>query len=478
MNALSGNTLVTLLNTLTAKNILVVGDLMLDQYIWGNVERISPEGPIPVLRVNNEEFRLGGAANVAVNINHLKSSVFPIGLVGKDYSGDKLLEIFEASNISTRGIVRDHSFQTIVKQRAITSQQQLLRIDYESAANPEEPLQKSLQKNVEALMPEMHAVILSDYAKGVLGQELIATTIKLAKRKEIPIICDPGKGVDFKQYKGITSIKPNRIETEQSTGITLNSQESVLKAAAKLKKSCDSQFITISLDKDGILYYGGQGDYKFFPSNVPEVFDVTGAGDTLISTLSVLLANKISPLQSTYVANIAAGLETSHLGVVPVPWPEIIKHIADDSLSRKITTLPRLIADLKASNSNSIIFTNGYFDNISAGHLRFLLEIGKLSGNLVVAINSDNCIKRQKGAHPLLKELDRARLLASMENVQHVVIFEDDDASNLIKELKPDIVVKGEQFKDQNIPETTVIQEIGAKIEYIPHFSWEPITDT
>lgn len=477
MDTLSGNTLIQLINKISPKNILVIGDLMLDQYIWGNVERISPEGPIPVLKVDNEEFRLGGAANVAVNIKHLKSSVFPVGLVGEDHSGQKLLEIFSDLTISTEGIVQHKSFQTIVKQRAITSQQQLLRIDYESSFKPDGFLQKTLQKRIENLIPEMHAIVLSDYAKGVLDLKTIATIIHQAREKNIPVICDP-KGVDFSIYKGITSIKPNRKETEQSTGIPLDSKEAVLRAAASLKKTCESTFVTISLDKDGILYYKNDNDYSFLPSNVPEVFDVVGAGDTLISTLAVLLANEVSPLQSTYIANIAAGLETSHLGVVPVPWPEIINHIAGDSFSRKITTITKLLADLKSGNGNSLIFTNGYFDNISAGHLRFLLEIDKLPGNLVVAINSDACIKRQKGALPLLKEMDRARLLASMENVQHVIVFEEDDASHLIKKLKPQIVVKGEQFKDQKIPEHAAIQEIGAIIEYIPHFAWTSSSNT
>ncbi len=476
MDTLSGNTLIQLLSNLSQKNILVVGDLMLDQYIWGNVERISPEGPIPVLKVENEEFRLGGAANVTVNIKHLNCSVYPVGLVGEDHSGDKLLEILADLNISIEGVVRDKSFQTIVKQRAIASQQQLLRIDYESTLTPDHLLQKSLRKRIEKLMPDMHAIVLSDYAKGVLGQGLIATVIKLAHERNIPVICDP-KGVDFSIYRGVTSIKPNRLETEQSTGIALNSKEAVLKAAASLKKTCNSVFVAVSLDKDGILYYKDDQEYSFLPSNVPEVFDVVGAGDTLISTLSVLLANEVPPLQSTYIANIAAGLETSHLGVVPVPWPEIINHIAGDSLSRKITTANKLVADLITGNGNSLIFTNGYFDNISAGHLRFLQEIEKLPGSLVVAINSDSCIKRQKGALPLLKEMDRARLLASIENVQYVIIFEDDDASDLILQLKPQIVVKGEQFKDHRIPEQTSIQKVGASIEYIPHFAWESSSD-
>jgi D-beta-D-heptose 7-phosphate kinase/D-beta-D-heptose 1-phosphate adenosyltransferase len=472
MDDFSKANLVSIIENLKLKKILVVGDLMLDQYIWGSVERISPEGPIPVLHVKKEEFRLGGAANVAVNVKHLDCKVFPVGLVGTDYSGDRILEIFKGFDIITTGIIRDQSFQTIVKQRAITDQQQLLRIDYESKTPDTAPIQDLLLKTIGSLIPKMDGIILSDYAKGVLGKDLIRTTIDLARKKGIPVICDPGKGVDFSCYRRITSIKPNRAETEQATGILLNGQDSVLKAAKTLKETCEADFITISLDREGILYYGGMDNYRFIESKVPEVYDVTGAGDTLISTIAVLLANKISPLEATYIANIAAGLETSHLGVVPIPWSEIHRSISGDGFSRKITTLEKLLAQQKDKRDVPLIFTNGYFDNISAGHLRFLLEISKFQGNLVVAINSDASITRQKGDLPLLKEFDRARLLASLENVHHIIVFDDDDASELIRSLAPNIVVKGEQFRGQQMPELEAISEVGATIEYVQHFSW------
>ncbi|MBU2512824.1 hypothetical protein KJ966_15915 [bacterium] len=445
---------------------------MLDQYIWGSVQRISPEGPIPVLNVDREEFRLGGAANVAVNINCLDCVALPVGIVGKDHSGEKLLNIFEQHHISTEGIIISENFHTIVKQRAITDQQQLLRIDYEFQVENDAAIQKEIWKKTEELLNTVDCVVISDYAKGVLKKDLIAYIIRKAKERKIPIICDPGKGVDLAWYKGITAIKPNRFETEQATGIRLKDEESILTAANTLKKACGAEFVTISLDKDGILFFKNIKDYSFMESKVPEVYDVTGAGDMMISTVAVLLANKVTPLYSTYVANIAAGLETSHLGVVPIPWSEIMTQIVEDGFNKKIIKISDLISLLQRHNHSSLIFTNGYFDNISAGHLRFLLEINKIPGKLVVALNSDACIKRQKGSFPLLKELDRARLLASIENVHHIIIFEEDDASAIITQLSPDVVVKGAEFKGQDIPEMEAINKVGAKIEYIPHFSW------
>ena len=472
MNQTIKSRLDQIISSLSPKKVMVIGDLMLDQYIWGKVERISPEGPIPVLRVEKEEFRLGGAANVAVNIKNLDCLAYPIGIVGEGSAGKQVMSIFKRNDISITGLVVSGTFKTIVKQRAITHQQQLLRIDYENPKGELDDCQDQLHEKIEQLLPRMDAVIFSDYAKGVLSENLISKTILLAKKYDIPVICDPGKGIDFSCYKNITAIKPNRTEAEQATGMLLNDRGSILMAAGILKQKCNAEFLAISLDKDGILYFKNGSSFSFIDTEIPEVYDVTGAGDMVTSILGVLLANKVSHELTVNIANIAAGLETSHFGVVPIPWVEIQKYINADGLNKKITTLDQLKKGLLKNGNTPLVFTNGYFDNISAGHLRFLFEISKIPGELVVAINSDECIKRQKGTEPLLKEKDRLRLLASIENVHYVIVFEEDDASGVISTLSPDIVVKGDKFKNLNIPEYDAIKEVKAKIEYIEHFAW------
>lgn len=451
---------------------MVIGDLMLDQYIWGKVERISPEAPIPVIRMDKEEFRLGGAANVIANVKALDCQVFPVGVIGAGSAGKQVEAIFKASDIPLDGIIASSSFRTIVKQRILTNQQQLLRVDYESALPDFNQFEDELLAKVAALLPQMEGIILSDYAKGVLSPKLISFTVSEARKAGIPVVCDPGKGFGFKRYTGVTSIKPNRSEAAQLTNMELTDRPSILKAAAILLTECEADFLTISLDKDGILYYAGEEEFHFLEAEAQEVFDVTGAGDVVVGMIGVLLAARVNPVIAVQMANVAAELEISHLGVVSIPWREILTHLSSDGLNHKIVTLEQAGSDVNQSRETPLIFTNGYFDNISAGHLRFLLEIGKIEGRLLVAINSDQSIIKQKGTAPLLKEQDRARLLASLENVHQVVIFDTPDASDVIRNLSPDIVIKGDHFRNRILPEQDAIKAVGARIEYIKQFSW------
>ncbi|MBT3225065.1 MAG: bifunctional heptose 7-phosphate kinase/heptose 1-phosphate adenyltransferase [Deltaproteobacteria bacterium] len=464
--------LIQTIQSFTPQKIMVIGDLMLDQYIWGKVDRISPEAPIPIIRMEEEEFRLGGAANVIANIKALDCQVYPVGVIGKGVAGQRIETIFRESDIPLDGIIISSSFRTIVKQRILTRQQQLLRVDYESDQPDFNQFEDQILEKLSKLIPQMDGIILSDYAKGVLSSRVIDITIREAKKKGIPVVCDPGKGFDFNKYTGVTAIKPNRSEAAQLTNLDLKDKPSILKAAAILLDQCQADFLTISLDKDGILLYSNANEYQFIATDAREVFDVTGAGDVVISIIGVLLANKVRPSMAVHLANIAAELEISHLGVVSIPWNEMLNHLSNDGLNRKIMTQEQASTEIMNRHEAPLIFTNGYFDNISAGHLRFLMEIGKIHGRLLVAINSDHSIVQQKGSAPLLKEQDRARLLASLENIYRVIIFDDPDASKVIKALSPDIVVKGEHFRNRLLPEQGAIEEVGAKIEYIQHFSW------
>lgn len=465
--------LISTIESFSPARIMIIGDLMLDQYTWGKVDRISPEAPIPVLRVEKEEFRLGGAASAVANVKALNCEVIPVGVIGEGEAGQKILNILNEQKISTQGIVSSSKFQTIVKKRVLTPQQQLIRVDYETANPKVEAFEAELLEKALDLISNVDGIILSDYGKGVLTPKLCQAVIQRAKEFKIPVVCDPAKGADYTQYRGITTIKPNRMETELSTGIQLKDKKSILEAAAKLQELCEAEFLSISLDKDGILFYKNTETFEFIETRVHEVFDVTGAGDMVISIIGTLLAKGIDEITAINMANVAAGIEISHMGVVPIPWSEILSNLIHDGISQKITTLENLQTDLTDEGETPILFTNGYFDQISAGHLRFLLEISSIPGKLIVALNSDHSIKKQKGRYPLLNQTERARLLASVDNIYKIVIFDEDDASTLIQKIKPRFVIKGEEFKGQEIPEKNAIQSVGAEVRYIQHYAWQ-----
>jgi D-beta-D-heptose 7-phosphate kinase/D-beta-D-heptose 1-phosphate adenosyltransferase len=472
MEQLKRRLLINTIRRFKPVTMMVIGDIMLDRYTWGEVNRISPEAPIPVLKVSKEETRLGGAASTIANVKALNCQVLPIGLTGNDIAGKEINHIFEEQGISTKAILKEDNFQTIVKNRLLTHEQQLLRVDHETNFSLTPELENKLIQTILENMPEVDGVILSDYKKGILTPEVLKQTIAKAKELNLPIVCDPGNGVDFNLYSGVTTIKPNRSETGKATGLPMDNFNSILQAAELLKKQCDADFLSISLDKDGILLFRNADDYHLYNTEAMEVFDVTGAGDMVISIIGVLLAAGESPEIAIQMANVAAGLEISHVGVVPLSWEDISHQLAEHSLIEKITTLDKLKQHYAKFPEKSIVFTNGYFDNLSAGHLKFLLEMDRFQGEKIVAINSDASILKAKGKAPLLSEVDRARLLASLESVTWVLVFDDENASDLIETLAPTILVKGESFKDQIIPENNAIEKAGTRIEYLEHFQW------
>ena len=470
MNHDTRQLLLNLIHSFTPTKILVVGDLILDKYTWGEVERISPEAPIPVVKVSNQEYRLGGSASVATNLATLNCEVEVLGWTGKDESGRALKALLKKEKISYKHLL-ELDFTTIVKDRILTNQQQLLRVDYEGDHALTSDIEPLLLPKITEALQGASAVVISDYAKGVLSPKVTAEIISQAQALKIPIICDPGKGIPLNQYKGVTTLKPNRMETELATGIKITDLPSLLKAASIVKKETEAEFLSISLDKEGILYYRSPENYQIIGTQSLEVFDVTGAGDMVISIIAAFLSAGIDPIDTLHMANVASAIEISHMGVVPIEWREIQNFLTHDNLHEKIPSF-EVIKEERKEIKTDLIFTNGYFDNLSAGHLRFILEIGKISGRLVVAINSDESIQKAKGEKPLLNQTDRARLLASLENVWRVVIFDAPDASQLITELKPQIIVKGESFKDQKISESDAITAVGARVEYLSHFQY------
>ncbi len=440
---------------------------MLDYYSWGKVDRISPEAPIPVMRVLREDRRLGGAGNVVMNLTTLGAEVFVCGVTGKDETGEYILKLLAETGVDHSGVIISDNYKSCLKHRMIAGQTHLLRMDIDP--DPEKLVpQKQLTDYLEQTIPKSHAVIVSDYGKGLLSTESLKTIAACGKKHGVPIVGDPRRTTNYCIYQDFTLIKPNRKETEAAVGFALKDQNDVLKAAEQLKAEINVEYLVISLDRDGLLLFHNPDDYNFLEAETQEVFDVVGAGDMVSSMLTFMLAGQAKIEQAAYWAQLAASMEIQHVGVVSFTKNELLQRFDYGETSTKIVTHEKLYRNLP--QEIPVVFTNGYFDDISAGHLKFLHQLNTLKGFNVVAINSDRSITKQKGHPPLLNERERALLLSAIEAVDRVIIFDDADASSLIRNIRPTIVVKGKHFEKQHLPEQEAIYESGAKLEYFPEY--------
>ena len=452
---------------INSPNILVIGDLMLDHYSWGEVERISPEAPIPVMRVLREENRLGGAGNVAINLKNLGANVFVCGAIGNDDNGKIIQKLLTENKTDNTGVIISENFKTCLKHRMIAAQNHLLRMDIDPNAE-NNSFQNNIIDYLEKTITKFDAILVSDYGKGFLDKITLEAITIFGKKHLIPIVGDPRNTRDYKIYNNFTLLKPNRKETEKAVGFKLNNQKDILKAAKIIKTCAGLEYLIISLDKDGLLLYCDQKNYLFIDAETQEVFDVVGAGDAVSSMLTFMLSGKSKIEHAAYWAQFAASMVIQHVGVISFSKTELLRRFDHGETSSKIMTPEQLCQSF--SQRLPIVFTNGFFDEISAGHLKFLHQLKTLKGFNIVAINSDDSINKQKGAPPLLNETERAILISAIESVDRVIIFHENDASNLIRKIRPKTIVKGEHFRNIQLPEKKAIEEIGAKIQYFPKY--------
>jgi len=451
------------LEKINSPRILVVGDLMLDHYSWGEVDRISPEAPIPVMRVLREDQRLGGAGNVVMNLAAFGAEVLVCGVTGKDETGKCIRKLLAENGVDHSGVIISENYKSCLKHRMIAGQTHLLRMDIDP--DPEKLVpQKQLTDYLEQTIPKCDAAIVSDYGKGLLSSSVLKELASCGKKHGIPIIGDPKRTTNYSIYQDFTLIKPNRKETEAAVGFALSNRNDILRAAEKLKDEVSLDYLVISLDQDGLLLFQSPDDYQFFEAETKEVFDVVGAGDTVSSVLAFMIAGKSSIEHAAYWAQLAASMEIQHVGVVSFTKNELLQRFDFGESSTKIMTLEQLCRNLPSELP--VVFTNGFFDNISAGHLKFLDQLKTLKGFNVVGINSDSSIAEQKGELPLLNERERALLLSAVEAVDRVVIFNELDAGSMIRRIRPQIVVKGKRFLNKQLPEKKAIEETGAKLEF------------
>lgn len=455
-----------------SKNALVIGDLMLDRYLVGEVQRISPEAPVPVMLLKNTIERAGGAANVAANLSLLGINTSIIGFVGQDSESVTLLKLCAELGINVEAVYQSNTRPTITKTRVLGGHQQMLRIDQEDAQKfSQEEIEAILQKVLPQLTHSIDAVILSDYSKGVLSEAVCQQVIERANSLNIPILVDP-KGRDYQKYRGATALTPNKKEASEACNVDLNQTEALLDAAQSLKESLDLDFLAVTRGEEGISLIEDAG-FTHLSATAKQVFDVSGAGDTVISTLAAGLMYGLSPSLALNLANIAAGIVVGKVGTVPITRDELLNELLrldNSSQANKICDLSTLLKRVNdwRQQKQTIVFTNGCFDLLHAGHVTYL-EAAKRSGDkLILGLNTDRSVSALKGpTRPVIHEQDRARVLAALEAVDAVILFDDDTPLALINAIKADVIVKGSDYLESQVVGGTEVKSWGGKVVLI-----------
>ncbi|EGH4468522.1 D-glycero-beta-D-manno-heptose-7-phosphate kinase [Campylobacter lari] len=424
--------------------ILVVGDFMVDHYIWCDCTRISPEAPVMVMKSQKEDKRLGGAGNVYANLKSLGAEVFALGLVGDDESGRFLKE-----NLNAKLLV-EKDRKTPLKSRILSHSQQVLRLDDENDFGTK--LEDEIIKEYKKIAKDYDAIILSDYAKGVLTSKVTKALIEYANTLNLPILIDP-KGSDFSKYQNATLLTPNKKEATLALGV--EKIDNLEKALKKLKDDLNLTYSIITLSEEGIALFDEK--LHIIPAKALEVYDVTGAGDSVIAMLAYALALKVDIAKACELANDAAAVVVAKVGSVSVSLEEI-KNLKKASFEDKIKSKEELV---KLIQGQKVVFTNGCFDIMHYGHIKYLEKAKKLGDILVVGLNSDESVKRLKGnSRPINLEFQRACMLASMYFVDYVVIFDEDTPYELIEFLKPDVLVKGADYKGKEVVGSNLVKKV------------------
>jgi len=461
--------LAQLVEQLPNAKVLCIGDVMLDRFVYGSVTRISPEAPSPIIRVDRESARLGGAGNVARNATALGASVRFLSLVGDDLPGREVMEYVANDKGVEPYIQIERNRPTTIKTRYIAGGQQLLRSDNETTATLAAPTISNLSALAAQLAPDVSAIILSDYGKGVLHGDVVAATIAAARKAVKPVIVDP-KGTDYSIYRGATVVTPNRAEAQAATGIDIQSDEDAIAAATKIITECGIENVLLTRSQDGMTLVTSKGEATHLPTEAREVFDVSGAGDTVVACLASAIAGGASLSDAARIANVAAGIVVGKIGTAVVYPDELISVLHHHDLmigEAKLMPLDRMVDRVERwrRKGYKVGFTNGCFDLLHPGHLSLLQQARSNCDRLIVGLNSDASVKRLKGeARPVQSEAARAAVLGSLETVSGVVIFGEDTPITVIEALKPDILVKGADYTIDKVVGADIVQGYGGKV--------------
>lgn len=445
--------------------VLVVGDFMLDRFIYGDLERISPEAPIPILRGSDRRQMLGGGGNVVANLVALGAIALPLTVVGGDQAGGDLRAMLDSQGVDTGGVLVSGDRRTSQKTRFVAQRQQVLRFDEEDRLPLADADRAALAGKLPDLVSRADIVILSDYGKGVLGGGVAAEIIARCRDADTPVLVDP-KGGDYGIYRGATAVTPNRKELAEASGAAAVTDGEVEVAARRLVDAHGFDFVLATRSEDGMSVIGSEFAHHV-ATPVQEVFDVSGAGDTVIATFALARAAGLDLQSAGALANAAAGVVVAKSGTAQVTRDEIMVHL-NGHVGRPGAVdadhVRRLVASWKARDL-SVGFTNGCFDILHAGHISLLRQARGACDRLVVGLNSDDSVRRLKGAdRPVHSQDDRAAVLAALEAVDAVVLFEDDTPAALIAQLMPDVLVKGADYRIDQVVGADVVTAAGGRV--------------
>ena len=460
------------------KAILVVGDVMLDQYYEGSVKRISPEAPVPVFQKKGERYVLGGAANVAANLIAAGQSVSMMSIIGNDDAGSRIVRMFEENGVDTALIYRTKRNTTVKTRFVASNNQQVMRLDVEDTFAISQDESNEMINALSEKIKAFDLVIISDYLKGLLTEEFTQQVIGLANKNGIKVVIDV-KDPKYTKYKHCYLLKPNLLELNSLTGIKAENDSEIIMAARVLLDKCECEYVLVTAGARGMILVGKKDSFSV-KSVGKEVFDVTGAGDTTIAYLAACIANQYDINTAVEISNYAAGIQVAKVGTSAVYLDEVREFLQLGKRGRvqKLIGRETLACFRKSHQNKKIVFTNGCFDILHAGHVRYLQEAAGLGDILVVGLNSDASVKRLKGEErPINFEGDRAEVLCGLEYVDYVVIFEEDTPLELITALQPDVLVKGGDYKPEEVVGKDVVEARGGKLVLVPFVEGKSTTN-
>jgi D-beta-D-heptose 7-phosphate kinase / D-beta-D-heptose 1-phosphate adenosyltransferase len=456
--------------------VLLVGDVMLDRYVWGDVERISPEAPIPILRIEREEHRLGGAGSVACMLSSLGAQTILAAVVGDDEEGRTVGDLLDRYDINRRLVHTVDDRATTVKQRLLGRAQhryphQMIRVDRESVASISAEALEFLLSGLARCMDEVDLVLVSDYNKGVCKGEMFPRLIEMARTAGVPVVADPVKDADYGRYAGCTCITPNRAEAGRALGIRISTPQEGLAAARKLL-NFGLESVIVTLDRDGMAWAHRDGRGQLFPARLRQVCDITGAGDMVLSMLGYMLAAGAEMSAAIEVANLAGGLEVERLGVVPLSREDVLHELAHSSpAGEKILPMQQLAPTLQRLRlaGKRIVMTNGCFDLLHPGHVAALQAARAQGDCLLVAVNSDRSVREIKGpGRPVIDEQGRTEMLAALGCVDYVVVFDEASVAGLVERIGPDVLVKADQYTTEQVVGHESVLRRGGHVVSVP----------